>query len=422
MIAKTMFALVPLLLAGCATGPAGPDAKVAGGPPVKVTPLGTHAGELCNRDRAMIFEDPTGVRILYDAGQSVTGADDARLGAIDVVLLSHAHGDHIGDQKMKALEAGTCDSPEVVSAAPNSTTADIAAAKNSAIVMVVPLANFIGRKVEAIKGKPTPACPQTGNDLIAPFAASCLATVQTGGTRVIKTASAPRGVEITTVPAAHDNTVPRDLLSEGARKMLETDNVSVTLGPPSGYVIRFTNGLTVYLSGDTGMHAEMKSVVADYYKANLMVLNLGPSALTSNEAAYVADELVHPASVIASHVNEGATTGGKLRPASRTAAFVSLVYLGLAPAWMVAVILGREFAVTVLRSIAYARGVVIPASPLGKFKMAAQVTAILALILGQDHLRQFYVIGWIALWVAVITAVVSAVDYYRKFNALLPSK
>ena len=125
--------------------------------------------------------------------------------------------------------------------------------------------------------------------------------------------------------AAHDNTVPRDLLSEGARKMLETDNVSVTLGPPSGYVIQFTNGLTVYLSGDTGMHAEMKSVVADYYKANLMVLNLGPSALTSKEAAYVADELVHPASVIASHVNEGARTGGKLRPASRTAAFVSLV-------------------------------------------------------------------------------------------------
>ena len=85
----------------------------------------------------------------------------------------------------------------------------------------------------------------------------------------------------------------------------------MTLGPPSGYVIRFTNGLTVYLSGDTGMHAEMKSIVADYYKANLMVLNLGPSALTSKEAAYVADELVHPASVIASHVNEGATTGAR---------------------------------------------------------------------------------------------------------------
>src|SRR6266480_3465307 len=102
---------------------------------VKITPLGSHAGELCNRDRATIFEDPTGVRILYDAGQSVTGGDDQRLGKSDVVLLTHAHGDHIGDQKLKALEAGTCDTPQVVSAAPNSTTAEIAAAKNVALVM-----------------------------------------------------------------------------------------------------------------------------------------------------------------------------------------------------------------------------------------------------------------------------------------------
>jgi L-ascorbate metabolism protein UlaG (beta-lactamase superfamily) len=292
---------------------------------VKITPLGSHAGELCSRDRATIFEDPTGVRILYDAGQSVTGADDARLGTIDVVLLSHAHGDHIGDQKMKTLEAGTCDSPEVVSAAPNSTTAEIAAAKNAAIIMVVPLANFIGRKVETIRGKPTGACPLTGNDLVTPFAAPCLATVQTGGTRTVKTANAAQAVEITTVPAAHDSTVPRELLGETARKSLESDNVSVTLGPPSGYVIRFTNGLTVYLSGDTGLHAEMKSVVGDYFKANLMLLNLGPNAVTSKDAAYVVNELVRPAAVIASHVNEGATSGGKVRPTSRTAAFMSLV-------------------------------------------------------------------------------------------------
>jgi L-ascorbate metabolism protein UlaG (beta-lactamase superfamily) len=292
---------------------------------VKITPLGSHAGELCARDRATIFEDPTGVRILYDAGHSVTGGDDARLGAIHVVLLSHAHGDHIGDQKLKALEAGTCDSPEVVSAAPNSTTAEIAAARNAAIVMVVPLANFIGRKVEHIRGRPTGACPQTGNDIVAPLAASCLATVQTGGTRYVRTADAKQAVEITTVPAAHDSTVPRELLGEPARKTLEADAVSMQLGPPSGYVIRFTNGLTVYLSGDTGMHAEMKSVVADYFKANLMELNLGASAVTPKDAAYIVNELVRPASVIVSHVNEGATSGGKVRPTSRTAAFISLV-------------------------------------------------------------------------------------------------
>ena len=98
-----------------------------------------------------------------------------------------------------------------------------------------------------------------------------------------------------------------------------------------------------------------------------------------------------------------------------TAAFISLVQLGLAPAWMVAVILGREFAVTVLRSIAQGKGLIIAASPLGKMKMLAEVIAILALILGQDHLQQFYVIGTIALWVAMLTATISGIEYYRRF-------
>jgi L-ascorbate metabolism protein UlaG (beta-lactamase superfamily) len=292
---------------------------------VKITPLGSHPGELCNRDRATLFEDPTGVRILYDAGQSVTGGDDARLGAVHVVLLSHAHGDHIGDQRLKAPGAGTCESPELVSAAPNSTTAEIAAAKNAAILMIAPMASFVGRKVEAIKGKPTGACAQTGNDLVVPFAAPCNAGVMIGGTRSVKTSGAARAVEITVVAAAHDSTVPRELLTESLRKNLEPDSVSMTLGPSTGYVIRFTNGLTVYLSGDTGVHNDMKSVVADFHKANLMLLNLGPNAVTPESAAYAANELVRPSAVIATHVNEGATTDGKLRPTSRTAAFANLV-------------------------------------------------------------------------------------------------
>ena len=105
-----------------------------------------------------------------------------------------------------------------------------------------------------------------------------------------------------------------------------------------------------------------------------------------------------------------------------TAALLSLIQMDLVPAWMVAVILGREFAVTVLRSLAHARGIVIAASPLGKIKMAAEVTAILALILGHDHLQQFARLGIVALWVALITAVVSGIDYYRKFNSLLTQK
>jgi CDP-diacylglycerol--glycerol-3-phosphate 3-phosphatidyltransferase len=84
---------------------------------------------------------------------------------------------------------------------------------------------------------------------------------------------------------------------------------------------------------------------------------------------------------------------------------------------MVAVIIGRELAVTTLRSIAYARGTVIPASPLGKVKMVAQVVAILALILGEEErLRPLALIGSAALWVVVATALISAADYYRRFS------
>ncbi|RPJ85774.1 MAG: CDP-diacylglycerol--glycerol-3-phosphate 3-phosphatidyltransferase, partial [Acidobacteria bacterium] len=100
------------------------------------------------------------------------------------------------------------------------------------------------------------------------------------------------------------------------------------------------------------------------------------------------------------------------------AAFISLVQMGLAPAWMVAVVIGRELAVTGLRSLAYARGGSLVASSLGKTKMVAQVVAILALILGRNN-RQLFVAGQVALWIVLVTAVVSAIDYYRRFTRVL---
>jgi CDP-diacylglycerol--glycerol-3-phosphate 3-phosphatidyltransferase len=107
-----------------------------------------------------------------------------------------------------------------------------------------------------------------------------------------------------------------------------------------------------------------------------------------------------------------------------SAALLSLVQINLAPAWIVWLIIGRDFAVTGLRSLAYARGVVIAASPLGKIKMVAEVVAILALILGrgemQDEMYALYVIGQTALWVAMAAALISAANYFRRFN-IIPS-
>jgi CDP-diacylglycerol--glycerol-3-phosphate 3-phosphatidyltransferase len=74
-----------------------------------------------------------------------------------------------------------------------------------------------------------------------------------------------------------------------------------------------------------------------------------------------------------------------------SAAFISLVQMNLAPAWMVAVIIGREL------------------------KMVSQVVAILLLILGQNGTQPFFTLGKVALWVVVGTALISALDYYRAY-------
>jgi CDP-diacylglycerol--glycerol-3-phosphate 3-phosphatidyltransferase len=95
-------------------------------------------------------------------------------------------------------------------------------------------------------------------------------------------------------------------------------------------------------------------------------------------------------------------------------AFVSLVELGLAPAWMVVVILGREFAVSGLRAIGSARGIVISASGLGKAKMLTQVAAASLLILATRY-AAFVLPGKVALWVVVAVALVSGVQYFATF-------
>ena len=101
-----------------------------------------------------------------------------------------------------------------------------------------------------------------------------------------------------------------------------------------------------------------------------------------------------------------------------SAAFISLVQLGAAPAWMVALIIGREIGITGLRSLAQSKGITMPASYLGKIKMAAQVTTVLLVIMGHGPFPLLEPVGYIALWIVLVTAMWSAVDYYRRFLIL----
>ncbi len=96
------------------------------------------------------------------------------------------------------------------------------------------------------------------------------------------------------------------------------------------------------------------------------------------------------------------------------AAFLSLVELDAVPAWMVMIIIGREFLVTGLRNVAAGRGVLIPASALGKGKMVAQVVAIFLLLLGRRY-EALEAPALAALWVVVVLALVSGIDYFRLF-------
>jgi CDP-diacylglycerol--glycerol-3-phosphate 3-phosphatidyltransferase len=85
-----------------------------------------------------------------------------------------------------------------------------------------------------------------------------------------------------------------------------------------------------------------------------------------------------------------------------------------APAWMVVLIVGREFAVSGLRGIAAVEGYTIKASELGKTKMIAQVVAISFLLLSIRHPNLSALAHWM-MWGVVVFTVASAVDYFRKF-------
>ena len=270
---------------------------------VKITPLGSHDGEFCVWDRAMIFEDADGTRILYDPGRTVRGGADPRLGKIDAVLLSHVHLDHTGDVHQASANAGACAKPEFsVNVTPNSNIVNIAMAKLAPIVAGGEMHTFFTAKVKSLGGDP----------------AKLVRLLRFGATTTFGK------VQVSAVPAVHSNGLPTVFLPKEQAQSLEANGLTAYVGPPGGFVLRFSNGLTAYLSGDTGITAEQDLVVRGHYKANVAVMNIGGFPFTTGpvEATYVVNELVKPNSVIASHANEPATIDGKLVATSKTAAFI----------------------------------------------------------------------------------------------------
>lgn len=96
------------------------------------------------------------------------------------------------------------------------------------------------------------------------------------------------------------------------------------------------------------------------------------------------------------------------------AAFLSLVEMGLVPAWAVMIVIARELAVTGLRNVAAGRGVLIRASSLGKAKMVSQVVAILLLLFSQ-RMPWLRTPGLVALAIVLVLAIYSGADYFRRF-------
>ena len=268
---------------------------------VKITPLGSHDSEFCRYDRALIFEDSDGTRLLYDAGRTVAGPDDPRLGKIDVILVSHMHGDHVGDRHIPEVNAGKCVAPDFsVDAVPNTNSVNIALAKGATIVTGSEMPKFFATKLKALGGN-----------------AKQSQLVRFGASKNIN------GVTLTTVPAVHSNGIVGAMIGGKLGALLNETGLTAYAGPPTGYVLTFSNGLKVYLSGDTGITAEQENVVKDHYGVQLAVMNIGDTFTTGpKEAAYVVNELVQPKAVIASHANEQATSNGRLLAGTRTEQFL----------------------------------------------------------------------------------------------------
>ncbi len=303
MRAKQTFTLAAPLLAAII-------ASHAAAQHVRLTTLGSHSGEMCGRDRAMLFEDPDGTTVLFDAGRTVMGPGDPRLPEkLDVVLVSSVHGDHQGDRRIAALDAGTCGDPVTdIVTTPNSNSVAIAAGKRAHIVAAGHMRAYLLPRMIA-------------EGLDAETAGGLVHRLRPGGKMRFG------GVTVAVIPTVHANGLTPDfVLDPELAAALDKSGLSAGVGPDSGYVLSFSNGLVVYLSADTGHTADMEVLVRRYYGAELAIMNMGDvNTMGPEEAAWAVNELIRPRAAMPTHANEQSTRGGKVLEGSKVATFLERV-------------------------------------------------------------------------------------------------
>lgn len=313
---KYFISIVFALFLGLGPAPARAQGNVI------ITPLGAQAGEFCVGDRALLFQDPTGVTVLIAPGRTVDGSKDSRLApipSVHVLLIDHPHVDHIGDV-FHTNCAGTTNTPFAFPTEGNAP--EIAAVHNSAVLVGGELPDFFTQKITNITKTATPGCPAAGldNTFSVPRTSPCVGVIR-GGTRTAVLEGQNQGVKITTIPAFH---------AAGASRMhIDPPNVPPGLtgyaGHESGYIIRFTNGLTVLWTGDSGLIGDWETQ-SKFYRPNLAIVHMGDLfTMGPDEAAFAVNQLIKPRTVIPEHANQVSTIGGVAAPGTRLERFSNQV-------------------------------------------------------------------------------------------------
>ena len=324
---------------------------------VKITPIGAVTGEFCAGDRALLFEDPTGVRVLIAPGRTVglvsggsaVGSADPRIapvGSVHVLLIDHPHVDHIGDVRQTNC-TGTASVPFAAPGNTESNAAEIAAIHKSAVLVGGELPDFFTQKLNnssATFNALTAAqknCPAAGlgNTFAVPSTSravnnACVGVIR-GGTRTAVFTGQTTGVKITTIPAFHAAGASRlhvdelDSADPQGGVAVADPGIPVGLtgyaGHETGYILRFTNGLSVLWTGDSGLLGDWETQ-AKFYKVNLAVVHGGDLfTMGPDEAAFAVRELIGATTAIPEHFNQASTSGGAVVAGTRLERFINQV-------------------------------------------------------------------------------------------------